>query len=130
MAASVLVWVLALALVSASVLVLASASVSVSAVAGHRGPDTSKKIDRTECTEPQESYNDPAKVRAPDFGFKNWSSVLVCLKAAGWHYQKNPVDENTYGQDTVMKQFPDAGTDFDPKNPPTFQFDISTGNPA
>ncbi|MEU6535624.1 protein kinase [Streptomyces sp. NPDC047000] len=108
----------------------ASSTASVSAVAGHRGPDTSKKIDKTKCSEPQESYNDPAKVQAPDFGFKNWSSVLVCLKAAGWNYKKNPVDENTYGQDTVMKQFPEAGTDFDPKNPPTFQFDISTGNPA
>ncbi|MHB9860487.1 protein kinase domain-containing protein [Streptomyces sp. YIM S03343] len=108
----------------------ASASTTASAVAGHRGPETSKTIDKGECTEPQESYNDPAKVRAPDFAFKNWSSVLVCLKAAGWHYKKNPVDENTYGQDTVMKQFPEADTDFDPKNPPTFQFDISTGNPA
>jgi eukaryotic-like serine/threonine-protein kinase len=107
-----------------------TASTTASAVAGHRGPDTSKAIDKTQCTEPQESYNDPDKVRAPDFSFKNWSSVLVCLKAAGWNYDKNPVDENTYGQDTVMKQFPEAGTDFDPKNPPTFQFDISTGNPA
>jgi eukaryotic-like serine/threonine-protein kinase len=107
-----------------------TASTTTSAAAGHRGPDTSKVIDKTDCTEPQESYNDPDKVQAPDFAFKNWSSVLVCLKAAGWNYDKNPVNENTYGQDTVMKQFPKAGTDFDPKNPPTFQFDISTGDPA
>ncbi|MET7450532.1 protein kinase [Streptomyces sp. NPDC005574] len=107
-----------------------SASATTSAVSGHRGPDLSKTIDKTECTEPQESYNDPDKVKMPDFGFKNWTSVLACLQAAGWHYAKHPVDENTYGQDTVMRQSPQAGTDFDPDNPPEIQFDISTGDPA
>jgi hypothetical protein len=29
-----------------------------------------------------------------------------------------------------MKQFPKAGTDFDPKDPPEMQFDVSSGNPA
>ncbi|OIJ69544.1 protein kinase domain-containing protein [Streptomyces mangrovisoli] len=107
-----------------------STSSSATVAEGHRGPDTSKTIDKTECSEPQESYNDPDKVQMPDFAFKNWDSVLECLKAAGWHYEKDYLDENTYGQDTVMKQYPTAGTDFDPKNPPTMQFTLSTGNPA
>ncbi|WP_306184667.1 Stk1 family PASTA domain-containing Ser/Thr kinase [Streptomyces sp. MK5] len=108
-----------------------SASASVSShPSGYRGPDTSKTIEKTECTEPQESYNDEKKVKMPDFTFKNWDSVLACLQAAGWHYEKRPVDENTYGKDTVMRQSPEGGTDFDPNNPPDIQFDISTGNPA
>ncbi|KAB1149401.1 protein kinase [Streptomyces luteolifulvus] len=107
-----------------------SPSASTATVAGHRGPDTSRTIEKTECTEPQESYNDPDKVKMPDFTFKNWTSVLACLQAAGWPYDKNPVDENTYGEDTVMRQSPQAGTDFDPDNPPEIQFDISTGDPA
>ncbi|AZP19071.1 serine/threonine protein kinase [Streptomyces aquilus] len=97
---------------------------------GYRTGDATKTIEKTECTEPQESYNDPDKVQMPDFQYKNWDSVLECLKAAGWHYDPTPVDENTWGQGTVMKQYPKAGTDFDPKNPPEMQFDVSSGNPA
>ncbi|MFI1164989.1 protein kinase [Streptomyces sp. NPDC020801] len=106
-----------------------SASASTSAVAGHRGPDTSKTIDKSECTEPQESYNDPNKVRLPDFQFKYIGSVKECLQAAGWKLKKVDVDENTYGEGTVMSQFPAAGTDVDPKNVPEIQLDVSTGNP-
>ena len=65
----------------------------------------------------------------PDFTFKNWDSVLACLQAAGWNYSKRYVDENTYGEGTVMRQSPTANTDFDPNDPPQIQFDISTGNP-
>ncbi|GCB47633.1 protein kinase [Streptomyces sp. NL15-2K] len=108
----------------------ASASASATQVAGYRGPDKSRTIEKTQCTEPEESYNDPKMVRMPDFTFKNWDSVLSCLQAAGWHYDPTRVDENTYGKDTVMKQYPTVGTDFDPKNPPEMQFELSTGNPA
>ncbi|MFI6933686.1 protein kinase [Streptomyces sp. NPDC050287] len=107
-----------------------SPSTSSSTVAGYRGPDTTKTVETTDCTEPEESYNDPDKVRMPDFQYKNWDSVVKCLQAAGWTYQDNDVDENTFGDGTVMKQFPSAGTDFDPKEPPKMQFDVSTGNPA
>ncbi|MDH6625193.1 serine/threonine protein kinase [Streptomyces sp. LBL] len=107
----------------------ASASTSASKASGYRGPDTTKTVETTDCTEPEESYNDPGKVRMPDFQYKNWDSVITCLQAAGWKYQNNHVDENTFGDGTVMKQFPSAGTDFDPKEPPKMQFDVSTGNP-
>jgi serine/threonine protein kinase len=107
-----------------------SPSTSSSAVAGHRGPDTSKTIDTTQCTEPQESYNDPKKIQVPDFQFKYIGSVKSCLQAAGWKVKTKPEDENTYGEGTVMDQFPSAGTDVDPKNMPEIELSVSTGNPS
>ncbi|MFF5104719.1 protein kinase [Streptomyces sp. NPDC000134] len=108
----------------------AGASASPSQVAGYRGPDTSKKIDKEECTEPDESYNDPDKIRVPDFGFKYIGSVKECFQAAGWTMEIVDVDENTYGEGSVMDQFPAAGTDVDPKDMPQIQLKVSTGNPA
>ncbi|MEU0728846.1 protein kinase [Streptomyces sp. NPDC006140] len=113
----------------------ASASASASAPAsadkkpGYRGPDTSKTIDTEECTEPQESYNDPEKIRIPNFKFKDITSVKACLQAAGWQVKITDVDENTYGDGTVMNQFPSADTDVDPKNMPEIELGVSTGNP-
>ncbi|MEU0199235.1 MULTISPECIES: protein kinase [unclassified Streptomyces] len=113
----------------------ASASASASAPAsadkkpGYRGPDTSKTIDTEECTEPQESYNDPEKIRIPNFKFKDITSVKACLQAAGWQVKTTDVDENTYGDGTVMNQFPSADTDVDPKNMPEIELGVSTGNP-
>ncbi|MFD9071524.1 protein kinase domain-containing protein [Streptomyces lasiicapitis] len=98
-------------------------------VAGHRGPDRTKTVEKTLCTEPDTAYNDPEKIKMPEFAYKDWRSVLSCLQAAGWHYDKNEVDENTFGEDTVIRTVPKAGEDIDPKNV-DIQFDISSGNPA
>ncbi|MBV7698196.1 protein kinase [Streptomyces sp. TRM70350] len=97
---------------------------------GYRGPDTTKTIDKEECTEPDESYNDPEKIRIPDFQFKNITSVKECLQAAGWQLKIKDVDENTYGDGTVMNQFPSAGTDVDPEDMPEIELGVSTGYPA
>lgn len=94
---------------------------------GYRTGDANRTVETTECTEPQESNNDPDQVQMPDFAFKNWDSVKLCMQAAGWSYDDRDYAENTYGQGTIMNQFPKAGTDFDPKNPPDMQFDVSTG---
>ncbi|MCW7941795.1 serine/threonine protein kinase [Streptomyces hygroscopicus] len=107
-----------------------SPSASSSAVAGHKGPDTTKTIETTKCTEPEESYNDPKKIRVPDFSFKYIQSVKSCFQAAGWQMKIKNVDENTYGEGTVMDQFPSAGTDVDPKNVPEIELSVSTGNPS
>ncbi|WP_086562483.1 protein kinase domain-containing protein [Streptomyces africanus] len=107
----------------------ASASAPAAKKPGYRGPDTSKTIDTEECTEPQESYNDPDKIRMPDFKFKDITSVKACLQAAGWEKKINKLDENTYGDGAVMNQFPSAGTDVDPKNMPQIELGVSTGNP-
>ncbi|MFB6848205.1 protein kinase [Streptomyces sp. NPDC056373] len=106
-----------------------SASASAEKKPGYRGPDTSKTIDTEECTEPRESYNDPDKIQIPDFKFKNIKSVKACLQAAGWEVNEKKVDENTYGDGTVMNQFPSADTDVDPKDMPEIELSVSTGNP-
>jgi serine/threonine protein kinase len=108
----------------------ASASASATKAAGYRGPDTSKTIESTECSEPQESYNDPAKIRVPNFKFKYIASVKACFQAAGWSMKIKYVDENTYGDGAVMDQFPSAGTDVDPKDMPEIELSVSSGNPA
>ncbi|MGW0292254.1 protein kinase domain-containing protein [Streptomyces tuirus] len=107
----------------------ASASASAEKKPGYRGPDTTKTIDTEECTEPQESYNDPDKIQIPDFKFKNIKSVKACLQAAGWELNEKKVDENTYGDGTVMNQFPSADTDVDPEDMPEIELSVSTGNP-
>ncbi|MGW7254671.1 protein kinase domain-containing protein [Streptomyces sp. NPDC054834] len=107
-----------------------SSSASPSHAAGYRGPDTSKTIETSECTEPQESYDDPDKIQLPDFKFKYIKSVKACFQAAGWQMKEVKVDENTYGEGTVMGQFPTAGTDLTPKDMPTIEIRVSSGNPA
>ncbi|MFE0176836.1 protein kinase [Streptomyces sp. NPDC059002] len=98
-------------------------------VAGHKGPDRTKTMETTECTDPETGYNDENKIKAPDFTFKDWKSVLSCLQAAGWSYDKRKIDENAYGEDTVMRQTPKEGSEIDPKNV-EIQFDVSSGDPA
>jgi hypothetical protein len=108
----------------------ATASTGASHASGYRGPDTSKTIEKTECTEPQESYDDADKIQVPDFKFKYVKSVKECFQAAGWQMKIISVDENTYGDGTVMEQFPSSGTDVDPEDMPTIELKVSTGNPA
>ncbi|MFJ3778026.1 protein kinase [Streptomyces sp. NPDC090075] len=107
-----------------------SASASASHASGYRGPDTAKTVEKTECTEPQESYDDPDKIQVPNFKFKYIKSVKECFQAAGWQMKIVDVDENTYGDGTVMEQFPSSGTDVDPQDMPTIELKVSTGNPA
>ncbi|MGW0992254.1 protein kinase domain-containing protein [Streptomyces sp. NPDC002523] len=102
---------------------------ATSPAAGHRGPDTTKTIDKTECTEPSESYNDPEKVQLPDFRFKYFKSVKECAAAAGWQVTTVKVDENTYGEGAVIDQFPKPDTDVDPKKV-EIQLNVSTGDPS
>ncbi|MFJ9422682.1 protein kinase [Streptomyces sp. NPDC101249] len=97
---------------------------------GHRGPDTSKTIDKTECTEPRDSYDEVGKIQVPNFRYKYIKSVRECLQAAGWRLDVKDYDENTYGEGAVINQFPAAGTDVDPKAMPRIQLDVSTGDPA
>ncbi|MFF5145351.1 protein kinase [Streptomyces sp. NPDC013157] len=106
-----------------------SASTAASHASGYRGPDTSKTVEKTECTEPQESYDDPDKIQVPDFKFKYIKSVKECFQAAGWQMKIVSVDENTYGDGTIMEQFPSSGTDVDPQDMPTVELKVSTGNP-
>ncbi|MFI7385189.1 protein kinase [Streptomyces sp. NPDC049813] len=101
---------------------------SSSAVAGHRGPDLTKTIETDECTEPYNGSDDENKIKVPDFYLKNIDSVKACFRAAGWIASEKPVDENTYGEGSVMSQSPAAGTEIDPKDV-KIQLQVSTGNP-
>jgi serine/threonine protein kinase len=97
--------------------------------AGFRGPDRSKTIKTTECTVPREDELDPTKVQMPDFVFKNVRSVKDCLRAAGWKVREKPIDENQWGQEAVIEQYPAAGYAIDPEKT-TIELTVSTGNPA
>ncbi|MFF1677535.1 protein kinase [Streptomyces sp. NPDC058256] len=105
-------------------------SQSASVVAGHKGPDTTKTIDTEKCTEPEESYNDETKIRIPDFSYKYIQSVKSCFQAAGWQMTIKYVNENTYGEGTVMDQFPSDGSDVDPQDMPEIELSVSTGDPS
>lgn len=53
-----------------------------------------------------------------------------CFAAAHWTVSKKEVDDNTWGDGTVLNQFPAPGTDVDPKDPGKIQLNVSSGNPA
>ncbi|MBN0043379.1 serine/threonine protein kinase [Streptomyces actuosus] len=105
-----------------------SASASTGRQDGYRGPDTTRTIDETECTEPREGYNDPDKIEVPSFTFRYIDSVKACAEAAGWTLKITHIDENTYGEGSVITQYPTADTEVDPKNV-EIQIGVSTGNP-
>ncbi|MBL1109586.1 protein kinase [Streptomyces sp. 5-8] len=106
-----------------------SASASSSHRAGYRGPDHTRRIDKEKCTDPQESWKDPEKAEMPDLRYKDIDSVKECLQAAGWKWDIKDQDDNTWGDGTVLNQFPAAGTDIDPDDPGSIQLSVSTGNP-
>ncbi|WP_406354978.1 protein kinase [Streptomyces hirsutus] len=96
----------------------------------YRAGDESREIEKTECTEPRESNNDPEEIQLPNFKFKHIKSVKECFQAAGWRYEVINVDENTYGDGTIMKQYPAADTDVEEDDVPEIQLYVSTGKPA
>ncbi|MEU9388708.1 protein kinase [Streptomyces sp. NPDC048324] len=108
----------------------AEPTTSTTHAADYRGPDKTKVIDKTECTDPQESYTDENKIQIPDFRFKYIDSVKACLDAAGWSYKIENYDENTFGEGAVIDQDPAADSDVDPDNMPTITLQVSTGNPS
>ncbi|MFE4590651.1 protein kinase domain-containing protein [Streptomyces laurentii] len=108
----------------------ADPSQNASNAPGHRGPDLTKTISTKKCTEPSESSSDPDKFVVPDLTYKNIQSVKDCLQAAGWKVKaETSYDENTYGQGTVMTQYPRQGTEI-AEDDAQFTLEVSTGNPA
>ncbi|MFJ7987666.1 protein kinase [Streptomyces sp. NPDC096351] len=102
---------------------------SQTAAPGHKGPDLTKTIDPKKCSQPTESSDDPEKFEVPNFTYKNIQSVKACVQAGGWKIMtQTPVDESTYGEGTVLEQYPPAGEDITDKDA-EFTLKISTGNP-
>ncbi|MEV8532168.1 protein kinase [Streptomyces sp. NPDC051211] len=95
---------------------------------GFKGPDTSRTIETEKCKEASKHWDDPKKVNAPDFRYKNLTSVKECLQSAGWKIKLQERDEAVYGKDTVLEQLPAAGDPVD-KTGTEFTLVVSTGNP-
>ncbi|WP_128976346.1 protein kinase domain-containing protein [Streptomyces roseicoloratus] len=107
----------------------ADPSQSASTAPGFKGPDFTKTIDPKKCSEPRESSSDPEKFEVPDLTYKNIKSVKACLQAAGWKLKaETSIDEATYGQGTVITQYPPAGQDITDEDA-EFTLQVSTGNP-
>ncbi|GAA3483480.1 protein kinase domain-containing protein [Streptomyces yanii] len=103
---------------------------SNSAVAGeHKDPERNRTMKTEECTDPSEDGDDPSKIEAPDFTYKDYLSAKECATAAGWTIKKIKVPGNTYAEDQVLEQFPSAGTAMDEKGA-HFELRVSTGDPA
>ncbi|SER51905.1 protein kinase domain-containing protein [Streptomyces qinglanensis] len=97
---------------------------------GYKGPDPSRTIDSTRCTDATKSYSDKSKVMVPELTYKDLTSVKACLRAAGWKLgEVTTEDENVWGKNTVLEQTPDYLDDFDPDKD-KIDLTVSTGQPA
>ncbi|MFJ3090429.1 protein kinase [Streptomyces sp. NPDC086838] len=103
---------------------------SASPVSGeHRDPERNRTIDSEKCTDAYEDTDDPQKVDAPSFMYKDILSVRACADAAGWTIKQKKVPGNAYAEDQVVNQFPSPGTAV-PKTGAHFEVEIATGDPA
>ncbi|MET9426140.1 MULTISPECIES: protein kinase [unclassified Streptomyces] len=100
-----------------------------SAQAGHKPPERNRTIDPEKCTDAPEDSDDPQKVQAPSFTYKDVLSVKSCLQAAGWKYKVEEVDDPQFAEDQVISQFPTEGTAVVPGNQ-TFELRVATGDPG
>lgn len=103
---------------------------SESAAAGeHKPPERNRTMDEEDCTDATEDSDDPAKVQAPNFVYKDINSAKSCANAAGWTVKVIEVEGNTYAEDQVTDQFPTPGTAV-PERGAHFELRIATGDPA
>ncbi|MFG2587739.1 protein kinase [Streptomyces sp. NPDC048438] len=105
-------------------------SSSESTVAGeHKPPERNRTMDEEDCTDATEDTDDPAKVQAPNFVYKDILSAKACAMAAGWTIKEIKVEGNTYAEDQVIDQFPSAGAAVAERDA-HFELRIATGDPA
>ena len=94
-----------------------------------KGPDKSRTVDSTKCTDATASYDDKSKVMIPELTYKDLTSVKACLRAADWEVGVvTKEDENVWGKNTVLEQNPSNLDPFDPKKDKV-DLTISTGKP-
>lgn len=105
------------------------ASSSVSPAGEHRGPERNRTMDTEKCTDAMEDSDDPNKVDAPRFIFKDILSARACADAAGWTVKIIKEPGNAYAEDQVVDQFPTSGTAVS-KVGAHFELKVSTGDPA
>jgi hypothetical protein len=96
----------------------------------YKGPDKSRTIDSSKCTDATKTYDDKSKVMIPNLTIKDLTSVKACLRAAGWELgEVTTEDENVWGKNTVLDQNPSDLDDFDPKKDKV-DLTVSSGQPA
>ncbi|WP_069171689.1 protein kinase domain-containing protein [Streptomyces griseus] len=101
-----------------------------SAAAGeHKPPERNRTMETEKCTDAMEDTDDPAKVQAPNFVYKDILSAKACADAAGWTVKVIEVEGNTYAEDQVIDQFPTPGTAVAERGA-HFELRIATGDPA
>ncbi len=97
--------------------------------ADHKGPERNRTMETEKCTDAMEDSDDPNKVDAPSFLYKDIISARQCADAAGWTIKPIKVPGNAYAEDQVVDQFPTSGTAV-PKTGAHFELRIATGDPA
>ncbi|WP_326766573.1 protein kinase [Streptomyces sp. NBC_01591] len=95
----------------------------------HKDPERNRTMDTEDCTDALEDSDDPNKVDAPSFLYKDILSARACADAAGWTIKQIKVPGNAYAEDQVIDQFPTSGTAV-PKTGAHFELRIATGDPA
>ncbi|MEU2026787.1 protein kinase [Streptomyces sp. NPDC016469] len=95
----------------------------------HRDPERNRTIDTEKCTAASEDTDDPNKVDAPNFMYKDILSVRACADAAGWTLKVKKVPGNAYAEDQVINQFPSSGAAVS-ETGAHFELEIATGDPA
>ncbi|WP_406014123.1 protein kinase [Streptomyces sp. NBC_00984] len=95
----------------------------------HKDPERNRTMKTEKCTDAMEDSDDPNKVDAPNFLYKDILSARACADAAGWTIKKIQVPGNTYAEDQVIDQFPTPGTAV-AKTDAHFELRIATGDPA
>ncbi|MGW1846609.1 protein kinase domain-containing protein [Streptomyces sp. NPDC001966] len=95
----------------------------------HKDPERNRTMDTEDCTDALEDSDDPNKVDAPSFLYKDILSARACADAAGWTIKIIKVPGNAYAEDQVTDQFPTSGTAV-PKTGAHFELRIATGDPA
>ncbi|MFD4129955.1 protein kinase [Streptomyces globisporus] len=98
-------------------------------VEGYRPPERNRTMKDTDCSNASEDSNDPKKVRAPSFIYKDIQSAKACATAAGWTVKEVEEPGNTYADGQVVGQFPSSGTAV-PEQGAHFELKVSTGKPS
>ncbi|MFF9507120.1 protein kinase [Streptomyces sp. NPDC014724] len=99
------------------------------AASEHKDPERNRTMKTEDCTDALEDSDDPEKVDAPKFLYKDFLSAKACADAAGWTVKKIKVPGNAYAEDQVIDQFPTSGTAVD-KTGAHFELRVATGDPA
>jgi hypothetical protein len=96
--------------------------------AGYRPPELNRTMDTSDCTDPIEDSEDPTKVEAPDFRYKDIRSVKACMHKVGWTVRETDENNGAYADGQVIEQHPEKNAAVDPHKQ-EFELTVSNGKP-